>query len=479
MRWSQSHLAVGAFLICTAALLRFSAPPLRAYDWTSLRWRTGEDSYNATEVLLAENRRLLQALALTTAELEKEKLAESELRRMVNSTATQLEQVKQSTGDGTAAGATGHAYVFYATSDPYACSVLVNIHCLRNLLNSTLPIHVLASSDVTEPYMAAFRTANATVHVEQAPALKNPAAGYYQDCMLKLLAFKMQLLDPTLKRVLAFDSDQLILRNLDHLFTGLPAVDLAAPRAYWLAKDFLASTFLMINLSDRLWRTVKSALDKVEFNKFDMDLINDLLGDSVMMLSGEYVTLNSHWEDWNLPRWYHPLSRLNMTTVEMWNELAQAGISKRGNDEALPKGVNPNTSYLRASEDAAPPSKPPHPLTAVPLLPSARPALPPHLLGSPSAFPKPETPPPPPPPPIEPMTHPRFPASHPLTLELYRLQDAAAVIHFTAQGKPWMKVPSDVRAARPDAHPVLAGQFGVWREMAGRVCPAGGWEGKG
>jgi len=48
----------------------------------------------------------------------------------------------------------------------------------------------------------------------------------------------------------------------------------------------LASTFMMIKLSDRLWHSVQSAVAAVEYNKFDMDLINDLLGDTVMMLSG-------------------------------------------------------------------------------------------------------------------------------------------------------------------------------------------------
>lgn len=116
------------------------------------------------------------------------------------------------------------------------------------------------------------------VHFEEAPPLSGGNAGYYGDCLLQLLAFKLHRLSPGLKRVLAFDSDQLIMRNLDHLFTGLPAVDLASPRAYWLAKDFLASTFMIIDLSDRLWEAVNSALSSAGYNEFDMDIINNLLG---------------------------------------------------------------------------------------------------------------------------------------------------------------------------------------------------------
>ena len=172
----------------------------------------------------------------------------------------------------------------------------MNIHRLQHILNTSLPIHVLASTDVSESHVNAMKTSNATVHIQKPPPLPETDGGYYQHCLLKLLAFKMHTLSPGLKRVLAFDADQLIMKNMDYLFEGLPAVDLAAPRAYWLAEEFLASTFMMINLSDRLWETINNALATMESNKFDMDLINEQLGDTVMMLSGEYATLNSHWE---------------------------------------------------------------------------------------------------------------------------------------------------------------------------------------
>ena len=39
----------------------------------------------------------------------------------------------------------------------------------------------------------------------------------------------MHRLEPSLKRVLLFDSDQLILKHFDNLFSDIPPVDLAAP----------------------------------------------------------------------------------------------------------------------------------------------------------------------------------------------------------------------------------------------------------
>lgn len=123
------------------------------------------------------------------------------------------------------------AYVFYATEDNYACSCLVNIHRLRNIFNSTIAIHILVTSAVTNPLIDAYRARNVTVHVETPPPLAVPEGGYYQNCLLKLVAFKMHRLAPHLKRILVLDSDQLIMKPLDHLFEGLPEVDLAAPRA--------------------------------------------------------------------------------------------------------------------------------------------------------------------------------------------------------------------------------------------------------
>ncbi|KAI6838169.1 nucleotide-diphospho-sugar transferase [Hortaea werneckii] len=391
----------------------------------------------------------------------------------------------------------GFAYAFYATSDSYACSALVNIHCLQHELGSKLPIHMLVSDGVSSPYIQGFEAAGVSVHHEQTPKLKSSMMGsYYEDCLLKLLAFKLHALDPRLKRVLALDSDQLVRQNLDHLFAGLPEVDLAAPRAYWLSRDFLASTFMMISLSDRLWKTLEDALDTISYDKFDMDLINDLLGDTVMMLSGEYVTLNSHWEDWNLPKWYHPTQELNMTTIEIINSLARTntGIGKR---QVESEGIQqPAPDAGQAAELPRPPiSGAPPPLAMIPnptqpepsapampkLWDAQKPSIAHAALASGTQQPHPVPSflndhlhsQPPLPPGAEDIPTPRFPATHPFTQELYNLQDAAAVIHFTAQGKPWARPVELIKAARPDAHPVLAAQFELWREIAERVCPGG------
>jgi hypothetical protein len=252
---------------------------------------------------------------------------------------------------------------------------------------------------------------------------------------------------PGLERVLVLDADQIILRNVEPLFVGLPVVDLAAPRAYWLAKDFICSAFMMISLSDRLWETVEAALASVQYDRYDMDLVNELFGDTVLMLGGEYVTVNSHWEDWNLPKWFHPGSELNMTTVDLINKL-----SKVVNNDLPPSDAGPSRPDEDASKtdevaqrDAKQPREESEDGTEEITLQQATPQQP----------------------------GPRFPVGHPITEELYRLHEEAAVVHFSALGKPWAISPGAAAIMRPDAHPVLVQLIRDWRAIAEDVCPGG------
>jgi hypothetical protein len=198
-----------------------------------------------------------------------------------------------------------YGYVFYATADDYACAVLVNIQRLRQLFHTRHQIHVLAAPTVSDGYIKAFMSMNAIVKIEDPPPIYANSSAYYQGCLLKLVAFRMHEIVPSLKRVLVMDADQLILRSLDSMFE-LPEVDVAAPRAYWIGKDAIASTFLVITLSDRLWQMISKGMQTIQESEYDMDLVNKLLGDNVLMLPGSYVALNSHWEDWNMPSWYRP-----------------------------------------------------------------------------------------------------------------------------------------------------------------------------
>lgn len=314
----------------------------------------------------------------------------------------------------------GFSYVFYATSSSYACSALVNIHQLQTL-GSIVPIHVLVSDKVPQIYMEAFEAAGVTTHLEMSPKLPLSQDEYYQDCLLKLLVFKMHTLDPSLKRVLLFDSDQLILKHFDHLFYEIPRVDLAAPRAYWLRAEqaVFSSAFMLINLSDRLWDKVNKTLPASggpggAESKVDMDIMNDELGDTATVLSGEYVTLNSHWEDWDLPNWYHPELRKNSSHIQSNSPVKKAAKLRR------PTRLDDDTESILSGK-------------------------------------------------VE-MVHSEDSEIYQQLVELY---EYTPIIHFTALGKPWMFSAEEVTQHRQDAHPAFAHQFDRWRTVAEQVCPEG------
>jgi len=132
-----------------------------------------------------------------------------------------------------------YAYVFYATQDTYACSVLVNIHQLQDTHKTPYRIFVLITKDISANYISALSSTGATLSLQIPPALREGTEGnvYYKDCLLKLFGFKMHHIDPSLEKVIVLDSDQLIVKPLDHLFHMDDLdVDLAAPRAYWIDK---------------------------------------------------------------------------------------------------------------------------------------------------------------------------------------------------------------------------------------------------
>lgn len=197
------------------------------------------------------------------------------------------------------------AFVFYATQDTYACSALVNIHLLKDVHKTNHRIVVLVSKDVSSKYRSAFKTLGAEVHKEKPLPLHESSSDYYRGCLLKLAAFGMREIVPSLQRVVVLDSDQLILKSLDHLFE-LPPADLYAPVAYWLDDSFLSSTLMVIQPSEGLWGEIRQTVATLPPQQYDMDIVNSLFGQRAKKLPDSYVVLNTHWEEWNLPAWFQP-----------------------------------------------------------------------------------------------------------------------------------------------------------------------------
>ena len=393
-----------------------------------------------------------------------------------------------------------YAYVFYATMETYACSVLVNIERLQNVLHTRHRIFVLVSPDVPAVYIQAFQRRHVTVSIQTPPELAEGSSYYYHDCLLKMLAFKMHRIEPSIKKVIALDSDQLIMQNLDHLFESSVQVDLAAPRAYWIARDVITTAFMLISLSDQLWETVEHAMKTIKTDKYDMDLIQDLLADTVMMLPGSFVTLNSHWEDWNLPKWFHttetkrnvtqgntPNNRTSANAPSVLPEIAiKRDLSHSPHSEAppsrQPQGAEEEQiratsgdifSYLDTPVKASPPSE-----ADDDSIRSAYGSPPPteyhEIAGNRIDYEA------QPPFDAEDQIELKFQYSTPaqkqqlpLFKALYDLASAVSVLHFSGLGKPWTYTVAQVAEERPGSHPLFVEQFRIWRETALRVCPAG------
>jgi hypothetical protein len=197
------------------------------------------------------------------------------------------------------------AYVFYATADEYACSILVNIRRL-NGFHTLNRIIVLLNDKVSEGYKEEFERLNVIVRVEETPTHPHPKMDPLEGSLHKLLAFKVHhSVDRNIRRVLVLDADQFIYRSLDTLFE-LPDVDIAAPRAYWVGPNSISTNLMVVSLSDRLWSSVEMGITHLRPGEATTALINDLFAETVMMLPGQYATVDKHWVDWEMPKHFRP-----------------------------------------------------------------------------------------------------------------------------------------------------------------------------
>jgi lipopolysaccharide biosynthesis glycosyltransferase len=271
-----------------------------------------------------------------------------------------------------------NAYVFYANDDQYACSVLVNVHILQHIIATKYRIFVIISDGVSPAMENTLLTKKITIVKETPLPLHENSVPYYKGCLLKLAAFKLHEFDSSIRRLLVLDADQLILQDLDGIF-DIQMTDFMAPTAYWIDNRTISSTCMLIQPNPQLWEKVMAAATTIGSDRYDMDLLNDLFAGRRDRLNERYATLNSHWEDWNVPSWMD------------------------------------FTAFAHAHLD--------------------------HTLTS--------------------------------DRQLRTLYDQAAIIHFTAVGKPWMYDIEELQKLRPEAHPIMVEQWIRWRSLALQNCPDG------
>ncbi|KAI5807519.1 nucleotide-diphospho-sugar transferase [Peziza echinospora] len=329
------------------------------------------------------------------------------------------------------------AYMFYATSYEYACSVLVNIDRLLHhptIRSKDARIGVYLSTGLRQADRVEYDLLNDAfeklhqstsgrvfiVRADPPQTLIEPML-HYKNVLLKLVPFDIatrsasslsNLYIPAyhfktdeIKRMIILDSDQLIMRNLDHLFY-LPPVEIAAPKMYWGDGGGITTTLMVVQPSISLWKRMDKAIHTIRAGEYDMDLVNRVFKKEIMALPGRYCTLNSHWEVNDVPEWYHhdapahplPASATKFQQLEMMNT----------NYTTLQKG---NGSGTWADDPAV------------------------------------------------------------------GLLNDAEVVHFTALGKPWTWSTANGIVNKPKSHWIFIEMFGEWRSAALKVCP--GWSDRG
>ncbi|KAK3995644.1 nucleotide-diphospho-sugar transferase [Cladorrhinum sp. PSN332] len=184
------------------------------------------------------------------------------------------------------------AYVQYATDMDYLCNTIINHARLRFLgvKYDQVLIYPKAWDDEEKgrrnyKLMQTVRNDHRDLKFRPSELLISAKGDTtWAAALTKFHAFELA----EYSRVLAFDSDALVLRNMDHYFQA-PRAALAVPRAYWLnnktanlADQVLGSHVMLLEPNQgRYQRMINEAK---ESGDYDMEVINHMFKDSAMIL---------------------------------------------------------------------------------------------------------------------------------------------------------------------------------------------------
>ena len=195
------------------------------------------------------------------------------------------------------------AYVFHASSDAAAASsALANIEHLRTHFPTPYDIFLMVRDPDDE---LRSRVAHwGAILIPGALPLATDNVARYENSLIQRICFRLHQWRPQShpppSRIVILDADCSTQSNLDTLFT-LPEVDRHAappPRAYWIDRHAVDSTWMLVTLSGRLWNRIDDALASLGPGIYDMDPDQVLFGgSSLLLLPGSYVTMNDHRDD--------------------------------------------------------------------------------------------------------------------------------------------------------------------------------------
>ncbi|KAH6876547.1 nucleotide-diphospho-sugar transferase [Thelonectria olida] len=245
------------------------------------------------------------------------------------------------------------AYAQYATNRDYLCNAIINFVQLSRYgakYDQVLihPTEWSKGNSEEAKALANIRKTYPQLNLRPFDVIStNKGDSTWRDSLTKFHAFALT----EWTRVLAFDSDALVLNSMDHYFLS-PLSPIAVPRAYWLneadteiAKQVLGSHVMLLEPDEKRYHKIIN--EALSSGDFDMEVINHMFRDSAMilphrrlaLLTGEFRATNHskylapdvdvewnamgevsravlvHFSDWPLPKPWKKHSQKQWETV--------------------------------------------------------------------------------------------------------------------------------------------------------------------
>ncbi|KAF9878861.1 glucose n-acetyltransferase [Colletotrichum karsti] len=189
------------------------------------------------------------------------------------------------------------AYAQYATSMDYLCNAVINFGRLRRYgakedLVLIHPKDWLEGTTREAKALAKLRIERPEINMRAFDVIStNKGDATWRDSLTKFHAFALT----EWTRILAFDSDALVLNTMDHYFLS-PKAPVAVPRAYWLneqdtdiAKQVLGSHVMLIEPDEKRYHKIIN--EAMTTGEFDMEVINHMFKGSAMILPHRRLAL--------------------------------------------------------------------------------------------------------------------------------------------------------------------------------------------
>ncbi|KAL7928250.1 glycosyltransferase family 8 protein [Trichoderma chlorosporum] len=239
------------------------------------------------------------------------------------------------------------AYAQYATDMDYLCNAIINFNRLQRLgvkydMVLIFPKTWDNENAVTREAKAIQNLRDNDLNVILRPfdiLSTEKGDSTWRDSLTKFHAFS--LIEYT--RILAFDSDSLVLNNMDFLFFA-PESPVAMPRAYWLidrerpTNQILGSHLMLIEPNTHRYKKIIS--EAMRSGDFDMEVLNELFKDSAMILPHRRLALlTGEFRNKDHEKY------LNPDEDEEWNAVVEAdgAYLVHFSDWPLPKPWRPHT----------------------------------------------------------------------------------------------------------------------------------------